>query len=112
MKESQELLSQARASIDTAVELVNAATLEILRQEKLLSQARSILVRIAECGTCDRYTSVGMGSGITPQFVGCRTYRKHESDQWCLACEATALLQEWDKKLEIKRVSVLPVEKA
>lgn len=98
MKETEELLAQARDKVGEAVDLVHTAVLELDRQEKLLSQARSILERIVECGTCDRYTQVGMGSGLTPQFVGCAIYRKHEIDQWCLACEATALLQEWDKK--------------
>lgn len=62
------------------------------------SRMREALERIAAIGRnglCpDGWTTPSMGSGLSPEWVGCAAYRQSKTDAqcWCPYCEAQAAL--------------------
>jgi len=92
-----ELLAQVRSAIDNADKAVGAARDLAHRQELLFSQTRELLQRLSTHCSRDRFSPGAMGSGLSQRFIGCSIYQKHAPDEWCLACEAQALLEEFIK---------------
>jgi len=98
-----ELLAQARSAIDNADKALGIARDFIHRQELLLDQTRELLQRLSTHCPRDRFSPGAMGSGLSQRFIGCSIYQKHAPDEYCLACEAQVLLEEFDKNsLKIK----------
>lgn len=57
---------------------------------QLLEVMRSVCDRIQGGGGC--FTMPGMGSGLSPEWKGCRPFRSNDTEEWCLRCELESAL--------------------
>lgn len=56
------------------------------------------LEQIASKNTCSSYEHVGMGSGLTPKWIGCETFHSNDKNEYCLPCIARSTLEAQKEK--------------
>ena len=58
--------------------------------ERIYGEALSLIAAKSQCAC---WRNPGMGSGLSPVWIGCAAHQSGDPEEWCLTCIAAEALQ-------------------